>query len=142
MLLTPGSPQSHEHQSLAYKALFNLRVPDVLTAGGNLICTATHSIAGRYEEALQIAKRFDTNFKFILLDPCSLEEADRRSSTDTGTQSDMKDILKDPARAAGYRATVDRYLTTYQNFKHPHLRIPQGEPLAMAHKAASYVLGR
>ncbi|MBI2633864.1 MAG: hypothetical protein HYW80_00975 [Parcubacteria group bacterium] len=121
-----GSPANKQRQKAAYDAVFNLRIPDVLEAGGTPIFTATHAAGAP--------------LKFILIDPPSFEEAARRSLNDTMSLSDMKDMSSDTAQRENFEQTLARLREAYDDLQEPHLKLPQGSPEEMAKRALEFIL--
>lgn len=135
-----GSPANKQRQKAAYDAVFNLRIPDVLEAGGTPIFTATHAAKVTHERAKAVAAKHGAPLKFILIDPPSFEEAARRSLNDTMSLSDMKDMSSDTAQRENFEQTLARLREAYDDLQEPHLKLPQGSPEEMAKRALEFIL--
>lgn len=138
---TIGTPLQQKMQKWTYKAIFNLRLPDVLKFGGTPVVTATHSHIGLYYEAERIAQKFRVPFKFIILETPPIEEVARRCQNMLpGDKSDMTDILKDANKRRVYLETVERFKKAYDGFNEPHFKIPQRSILEMSEQAIDFIL--
>lgn len=137
-----GSPENADRQKCSYNALFGLRIPDVLSAGGTPIMTATHAQDHVYGQAWNVADQHRADLRFILLEPVSVEEVARRARADTGSSSDMRDLETNPDARQTYLETCARFERIYRSgaFKGPHLWVCQGKLEDMFAFALEYVL--
>lgn len=139
-----GSPENAARQRSSYNALFGLRIPDVLAAGGVPIMTATHAQDTIYARARQVAARYGAEARFILIESVSVSEATRRANADTTSTSDMRDLDTNEQARKTFLETCARFDRIYRNpdqpFIHPHLYLKQGTPEEMAERAMHYIL--
>lgn len=138
-----GSDENAARQKCSYNALFGVRIPDVLSAGGVPIMTATHAQDPIHGRARAVADQHGAILRFILLEPVPIEEVARRAREDKESQSDMRDLETNPAARDTYLQTLARFERIYRSgtFTAPHLWLPQGTPEEdMAVRALYYVL--
>jgi hypothetical protein len=136
-----GDDLNRKIQFFSYNAIHDLRVPDVLKAGGVPIVTATHANEHQYPRAVSNSKKLHSRLRFILLEPATDEEVDRRAKLDVISRSDIRD-LTDSKQLAVYKDTVARFYKVYRDsqFEGEVLWIPQGRPENMFSKAWAYLV--